>query len=70
MCSCVFNDLTDSLRQMVPLPGKMGCKCTLYRNPFANALFISGRRVEGNSNALSCLQLKGRSDVPMERVRN
>ena len=41
-----------------------------YRNIFAIALFLGGRRVEGNSNALSSLHFEGRSDVSMERVRN
>ena len=40
------------------------------RNPFENALFIGGRRVEENSNALSCLHFKGMSDVSIKRVRN
>ena len=40
------------------------------RNPFLIALFIGGKRVEGNFNTLSSLYFKGRSDVSMERVRN
>ena len=39
------------------------------RNTFAIALFLGGRKVEGNSNTLSSLHFEGRSDESMERVR-
>ena len=40
------------------------------KNPFAIAVFIGGRKVEGNSNTLSNLYFEGRSDGCMERVMN
>ena len=39
------------------------------RNTFAIALFLGGKKVEGNSNTLSSLHFEGRSDESMERVR-
>ena len=52
------------------LPATSSLCIPKIRNPFASALFIGGRRVEGNYNALGSLHFEGRSDVSMERVRN